>query len=318
MADNKLIGQNYTTPDLDREGHGQGEVRGGLPRRGDALRQAAPQPDAARAREEHRHERGAGPAGCQSHSDADDLPEPASGMTDGGQVVQASMLNERALTNEPRYRGEPILAVAAVDELTAAEAIELIQIEYEPLPFNVDPIADAASRRAERPDGRQRLDARARRRRHRARSPTTGPVAYQAGYQRAEVDRRRLRRVQRRQDADGRGRRSVAPVVLRRRRGRLQGCGARSRRDVFDGGQCQPAAREPLDDGVLAERQALPARLDAEHGADGSRRRALGRHRGEPGGGHQRIHRWRVRQQGGRFDSRWPFRRCSPRRPARR
>ena len=31
---------------------------------------------------------------------------------------------ERALTNEPFYAGEPIAAVAAVDELTAAEAIE--------------------------------------------------------------------------------------------------------------------------------------------------------------------------------------------------
>src|SRR6185436_14171502 len=37
--------------------------------------------------------------------------------------------------------GEPILAVAAVDELTATEAVEKIQIEYEPLPFAVDPIA---------------------------------------------------------------------------------------------------------------------------------------------------------------------------------
>ena len=38
------------------------------------------------------------------------------------------------------YQGEPILAVAAVDELTAADAIEKIQIEFEPLPFVVDPL----------------------------------------------------------------------------------------------------------------------------------------------------------------------------------
>ena len=42
---------------------------------------------------------------------------------------------EKALTNEPFYAGEPILAVAAVDELTAAEAIEAIRIDLEPLPF---------------------------------------------------------------------------------------------------------------------------------------------------------------------------------------
>ena len=41
---------------------------------------------------------------------------------------------------EPLYQGEPILAVAAVDELTAAEAIEKIRIEFEPLPFVVDPL----------------------------------------------------------------------------------------------------------------------------------------------------------------------------------
>ncbi len=35
---------------------------------------------------------------------------------------------------------QPILAVAAVDELTAAEAIERIKIDYEPLPFCVDPL----------------------------------------------------------------------------------------------------------------------------------------------------------------------------------
>ena len=38
------------------------------------------------------------------------------------------------------YQGEPIAAVAAVDELTATEAIEKIKVEYEPLPFVVDPM----------------------------------------------------------------------------------------------------------------------------------------------------------------------------------
>ena len=47
---------------------------------------------------------------------------------------------ERALTNEPLYQGEPILAVAAVDETTAAEAIERIELHLERLPFVVDPV----------------------------------------------------------------------------------------------------------------------------------------------------------------------------------
>ena len=41
---------------------------------------------------------------------------------------------------EPLYHGEPVLAVAAVDEYTAAEAIEAIDIEFEPLPFAIDPL----------------------------------------------------------------------------------------------------------------------------------------------------------------------------------
>jgi len=44
------------------------------------------------------------------------------------------------LTNEPCYVGEPILAVAAVDETTAQDAIDLIDIDLEPLPFTVDPL----------------------------------------------------------------------------------------------------------------------------------------------------------------------------------
>ena len=55
-------------------------------------------------------------------------------------MIKASKWGERGLTNEPVYQGEPILAVAAVDELTAAEAIEKIEIDFEPLPFVTDPL----------------------------------------------------------------------------------------------------------------------------------------------------------------------------------
>ena len=44
------------------------------------------------------------------------------------------------LTNEPHYVGEPILAVAAVDETTAQDAIAQIRVDLEPLPFTVDPL----------------------------------------------------------------------------------------------------------------------------------------------------------------------------------
>ena len=44
------------------------------------------------------------------------------------------------LAKEPKFIGEPILAVAAVDETTAQDAIEKIKVDLEPLPFTVDPL----------------------------------------------------------------------------------------------------------------------------------------------------------------------------------
>jgi xanthine dehydrogenase molybdenum-binding subunit len=56
------------------------------------------------------------------------------------EVPKAPAPEEPMLTNEPLYAGEPILAVAAVDETTAAEAVERIKIDLQPLPFIVDPL----------------------------------------------------------------------------------------------------------------------------------------------------------------------------------
>ncbi len=56
------------------------------------------------------------------------------------EVPAAEGPREAVLTNEPKYEGEPVLAVAAVDEETAAAAIELIEVDFEPLPFVIDPL----------------------------------------------------------------------------------------------------------------------------------------------------------------------------------
>ena len=55
------------------------------------------------------------------------------------------------LTNTPRFIGEPILAVAAVDETTAQDAIGKIKLELERLPFVLDPLK---SLRPKGPDAR--------------------------------------------------------------------------------------------------------------------------------------------------------------------
>ena len=45
------------------------------------------------------------------------------------------------LTNNPRYVGDPILAVAAISEQIAEQALAAINIDYEFLPFSVDPLS---------------------------------------------------------------------------------------------------------------------------------------------------------------------------------
>ena len=47
-------------------------------------------------------------------------------------------------TDKVRYIGEDVAAVAAVDEETALEALDLIKVEYEPVPAVFDPVAAMA------------------------------------------------------------------------------------------------------------------------------------------------------------------------------
>ncbi|MBI4187266.1 MAG: xanthine dehydrogenase family protein molybdopterin-binding subunit [Chloroflexi bacterium] len=56
-------------------------------------------------------------------------------------VGAARPRNQYALHREVRYVGDEVAAVAAVDEATAEEALELIQVTYEELPVVLDPEA---------------------------------------------------------------------------------------------------------------------------------------------------------------------------------
>jgi CO/xanthine dehydrogenase Mo-binding subunit len=56
-------------------------------------------------------------------------------------VPPATAPAEPILTNEPLYVGDRILAVAARSEELAQEAIDRIKVEYEPLPYVIDPLA---------------------------------------------------------------------------------------------------------------------------------------------------------------------------------
>src|SRR3954465_3942955 len=113
MADTKLVGQNYTTPDLIAKVTGRAKYAEDF--RADGMLFCklllSPMPHARVIRIDA--SAALAMPGVKAILTADDLP--------GGARTDIP-----ALTNEPLYEGEPILAVAAVDELTAAEAIERI------------------------------------------------------------------------------------------------------------------------------------------------------------------------------------------------
>ena len=136
----KLIGKNYATPDLYAKVTGQAKYAEDFRAEGMLFCKLllSPMPH-ARVKRILTKAALAMP-GVKGILTADDLPAPADTLTDNGTVIKASKWGERGLTNEPVYQGEPILAVAAVDELTAAEAIEKIELELEPLPFVTDPL----------------------------------------------------------------------------------------------------------------------------------------------------------------------------------
>ena len=127
MADYKLIGKDYVTPDLIAKVTGRAKYAEDFRAEGMLFAKllVSPMPH-ARVRRMDTSAAMAMP-GVEAILTADDLPE-----------VEAPQ--EAGLTNEPLYEGDPILAIAAVDEETAAEALEAVQIDFEPLPFVLDPM----------------------------------------------------------------------------------------------------------------------------------------------------------------------------------
>ena len=141
MADkNKLVGQNYTTPDLVAKVTGKAKYAEDFRAEGMLFAKLLLSPLPHARVNALDTERGAGDARRQGDPDRRRSAGAGRPVTDLGQTIKANLKGEKALTNEPVYQGEPILAVAAVDEVTAAEAIEKIQIDFEPLPFIVDPL----------------------------------------------------------------------------------------------------------------------------------------------------------------------------------
>ena len=136
----KLVGKNYTTPDLLAKVTGRSKYAEDFRAEGMLFcRLVLSQMPHGRVKSIDASEALAMP-GVKGILTADDLPPIADSVNDNGTVIKANKWGERALNNEPMFEGCPIMAVAAVDELTCAEAIEKIKIDMEPLPFVVDPL----------------------------------------------------------------------------------------------------------------------------------------------------------------------------------
>ena len=126
MPDNKLVGSNYIPPDHIAKVTGRAKYAEDFRADGMLFTKLllSPMPH---ARVLYIDKEGAlAMPGVKAILTADDLPD----------------LNgaEKALTNEPLYVGEPILAIAAVDEASAAAAVEAIHVDLAPLPWVVDPL----------------------------------------------------------------------------------------------------------------------------------------------------------------------------------
>ena len=132
----KLIGHDYQTPDIVAKVLGQSKYAEDFRADGMLFAKLALSPmpharirhiDAARA---------LSMPGVVALLTADEIPKALPGPEDPTPIGRP----ELALTNEPLYAGEPIFAIAAVDEWTAADAIEKVEVDFEPLPFVIDPL----------------------------------------------------------------------------------------------------------------------------------------------------------------------------------
>jgi xanthine dehydrogenase molybdenum-binding subunit len=123
----KLIGKNFTPHDVLAKVTGQAKYAEDFRADGMVFCRllTSPMPH-ARVRNIDASEalKMAGVVGVLTPSDVTPIPAP----------------NQPILASEPQYVGAPIVAVAALDETTAQDAIEKIKVDLEPLPFTVDPL----------------------------------------------------------------------------------------------------------------------------------------------------------------------------------
>jgi len=138
MSNYKLIGHNYRTPDIVAKVRGQAKYAEDFRAEGMLFCKLLLSPE-PHAKVRHIDARASlAMSGVAGILTADELPVVQPDKDPFGAFESED--GSRGLTNEPVFEGEPILAVAAVDEATAAEAIEKIKLDLELLPFVIDPL----------------------------------------------------------------------------------------------------------------------------------------------------------------------------------
>src|SRR5262245_43703235 len=129
MPDYRLIGKNYQTPDIVAKVMGRAKYAEDFRTEGMLFSKLLLSPE-PHARVRHIDTRAAlAMNGVVAILTADDMPKVRPDPDPTG--AEESEDGSPSLTNEPVFEGEPILAVAAVDEAIAAEAIERIQVDLE-------------------------------------------------------------------------------------------------------------------------------------------------------------------------------------------
>jgi CO/xanthine dehydrogenase Mo-binding subunit len=127
MSDYRLVGKNFTPPDITGKVTGKAKYAEDFRVDGMVFARMYTSPMAhARVTRIDTSAAEAMP-GVVGILTADDVPE-----------VEAP--NAAILTNNPAYIGDPILAVAAETEQIAEDAMAVIKVEMEPLPFVTDPL----------------------------------------------------------------------------------------------------------------------------------------------------------------------------------
>jgi xanthine dehydrogenase molybdenum-binding subunit len=136
----KLIGRDYSTNDLEAKVTGRAKYAEDFRAEGMLFCRLVLSPVPHARVKSINVDRALAMPGVKAVLTSADVPGHADYVDDNGHTIKADKWGELALADEPMYQGEPICAVAAVDELTCAEAIEKIDIDLEPLPFAIDPL----------------------------------------------------------------------------------------------------------------------------------------------------------------------------------